>query len=132
LAVANGYKNVYWMRDGIKGWKKAGYRTEGNPEILEALIAVNKNDFAAQIINEENARKLKNCTFVDFRDQAEFQKSHIKAARHVDYNNMFSKPMMEELNKSNSLVVIHDVPVVAGVIAATLKLMDYPDVYVLE
>ncbi|WP_297693670.1 rhodanese-like domain-containing protein, partial [uncultured Eudoraea sp.] len=84
------------------------------------------------IINEENARKLKNCTFVDFRDEAEFKKSHIKAARHVDYNNMFSKPMMEELNKSNSLVVIHDVPVVAGVIAATLKLMDYPDVYVLE
>jgi rhodanese-related sulfurtransferase len=120
------------MRDGIKGWKKAGYPTEGNPELLEALIVVNKNDFAAQIINEENARKLKNCTFVDFRDEAKFKKSHIKAARHVDYNNMFSKPMMEELNKSNSLVIILDVPAVAGVIAVTLKLMDYPDVYILE
>ena len=81
------------MRDGIKGWKKAGYPTEGTPELLEALIAVNRNDFAAQIINEENARKLKNCTFIDFRDEAKFKKSHIKAARHVDYNSMFSKPM---------------------------------------
>jgi hypothetical protein len=52
LAVANGYKNVYWMKDGINGWKKAGYATEGNPELLEALIAVNKNDFAALIITE--------------------------------------------------------------------------------
>ncbi len=45
---------------------------------------------------------------------------------------MFSKPMMEELNKSNSLIIIHDVLEVAGVIAATLKLMEYPDVYILK
>ena len=48
------------------------------------------------------------------------------------YSNMFSKPMMEELNKSNNLIIIHDVPAVAGVIATTLKLMDYPDVYILK
>jgi len=132
LAVANGYKNVYWMRDGIKGWKKAGYATGGNPELLEDLIAVNKNDFAALIITEGDARKLNNCTFVDFRDETKFKKDHIKGGNHVDYSNMFSKPMMEELNKSNSLIIIHDVPAVAGVIATTLKLMDYPDVYILK
>ena len=132
MAVANGYKNVYWMKDGIKGWKKAGYATVGSPELLESLIVVNKNDFAALIITETEARKLKNCTFVDFRDEAKFKKGHIKGANHVDYSNMFSKPMMEELNKSNNLIIIHDVPAVAGVIAATLKLMDYPDVYILE
>ncbi|NQU15360.1 MAG: hypothetical protein HQ561_14505 [Desulfobacteraceae bacterium] len=120
------------MRDGIKGWKKAGYATVGNPELLKVLIAVNKNDFAALLVTEEDARKLKNCTFVDFRDKAKFEKGHIKGANYVDYSNMFSKPMMEELNKSNSLIIIHDVPAVAGVIAATLKLMDYPDVYILE
>ena len=132
MAVANGYKNVYWMKDGIKGWKNAGYATEGNPNLLEALIALNKNDFAALIITEGDARKLKNCTLVDFRDEAKFKKGHIKGANHVDYGNMFSKPMMEELNKSNSLIIIHDVPAVAGVIAATLKLMDYPNVYILK
>ena len=105
---------------------------EGNPELLEALIAVNKNDFAALVITEKTARNLKNCTFVDFRDETKFKKGHINDARHVDYDSMFSKPMMEELNKSNSLVIIHDVPEVAGVIATTLKLMDYPDVYILE
>ena len=120
------------MRDGINGWKKAGYATEGNSELLEALMAVNKNDFAALIITEGDAGKLKNCTFVDFRDEAKFKKGHIKGANHVDYSNMFSKPMMEELNKSNALIIIHDVPAVAGVIAATLKLMDYPRVYILK
>jgi len=40
--------------------------------------------------------------------------------------------MMEELNKSNDLVIIHEEQAVAGVIAATLKLMDYPSVYILE
>ncbi len=45
---------------------------------------------------------------------------------------MFSKPMMEELNKSNSLIVIHDAQAVAGIIAMTLKLMEYPDIYILK
>ena len=130
--MANGYKNVYWMRDGINGWKKAGYPVVGDVELLEALIAVNKNDFAAILVTEEDARKLKNCTFVDFRDKAKYEKGHVKGANYVDYSDMFSKPMMEELNKSNSLIIIHDVPAVAGVIAATLKLMDYPDVYILK
>jgi rhodanese-related sulfurtransferase len=120
------------MRDGIKGWTAAGYQTKGNPELLEALVAVNKCDFAAQVISEEDALKLKDCAFVDFRDADKFKHGHIKEARHVDYDNMFSKPMMEELNKSNSLVIVHDVPEVAGVIAATLKLMDYPNVYILK
>lgn len=120
------------MRDGIKGWKKAGYATVGNTELLEDLIAVNKKDFCSLIINEADARKLKNCTFVDFRDETKYKKCHVNGANHVDYGNMFSKPMMEELNKSNNLVIIHDVPAVAGVIAMTLKLMDYPDVYILK
>ena len=132
MAVANGYKNVYWMRDGIKGWKNAGYATVGRPELLDDLIVVNKTDFTTLIITENEARKLKNCTFVDFRDESKFNQSHVKDANHVDYSNMFSKPMMEELNKSNSLVVIHDTQAVAGVIAMTLKLMEYPDVYILK
>lgn len=130
--MANGYRNVYWMRDGIKGWKKVGYETTGDPKLLEALIEVNKNPFSTCVLCEEEARKLRNYTFVDFRDEAKFKAGHVEGARHVDYSHMFSKPMMEELNKSNSLVIIHDVPQVAGVIAATLKLMDYPDVYILK
>jgi PQQ-dependent catabolism-associated CXXCW motif protein len=26
-AISYGYRNVYWFRDGIEGWKAAGYRT---------------------------------------------------------------------------------------------------------
>ena len=120
------------MRDGINGWKKAGFPIVGDQKLLDDLISVNKTDFAELVITEKEAKKLKNCTFVDFRDKAKFDKHHVKDANHVDYSDMFSKPMMEELNKSNSLVVIHDVPEVAGVIAATLKLMDYPDIYILQ
>lgn len=120
------------MRDGIKGWKTKAYTTEGNPDLLEALIAVNKNDLSSLIISEKKARKLKNCAFVDFRDKSKYEKKHVKDANHVDYDNMFSKPMMEELNKSNSLVIVHDEQAVAGVILTTLKLMDYPSVYILE
>lgn len=120
------------MRDGINGWTKAGYPVVGAPELLNALVALNKKDFAGAVISEDEARKLKNCTFVDFRNKSAYDKSHVKGARHVDYSDMFSYPMMEELNKSNSLVIIHDTPAVAGVIAATLKLMDYPDVFILK
>jgi rhodanese-related sulfurtransferase len=120
------------MRDGIKGWKQAGYDTVGSPRLLEELIVVNKNDFAALVISEQKARKLKNCCFADFRDAAAYKRSHVEGADHVIYSEMFSKPMMEKLNKSDTIVVIHDVQAVAGVIAATLKLMDYPNVYILQ
>jgi PQQ-dependent catabolism-associated CXXCW motif protein len=26
-AISYGYRNVYWYRDGIEGWKAAGYKT---------------------------------------------------------------------------------------------------------
>ena len=120
------------MRDGIKGWKNADYATVGRTDLLNDLIAVNKTDFAALLITEKEAKNLKNCTFVDFRDKSKYNQSHVNGANHVDYSNMFTKPMMEELNKSNSLVVIHDAQAVAGVIATTLKLMEYPDVYILK
>ena len=120
------------MRDGIKTWKKVGYSTEGRLKLLNDLIDVNKIDFGALLITEKDAKKLKNCTFVDFRDKSKYEKNHINGANYVDYSDMFSKPMMEELNKSNSLIVIHDVQAVAGAIAVTLKLMDYPDVYILK
>ena len=120
------------MRDGIKGWKKTGYATVGKLDLLNYLIDVNKTDFSALLITEKDARRLKNCCFVDFREKSKYEQNHIKGANHVDYSNMFSKPMMEELNKSDSLIIVHDVQAVSGVIALTLKLMDYPNVYILE
>ena len=70
MAVANGYKNVYWMRDGIKGWKNAGYATVGKLDLLNDLIDVNKTDISALHITEKDAQKLKNCCFVDFRNKS--------------------------------------------------------------
>ena len=104
----------------------------GKVELLNDLMKANGIDFSAFVISEKNARKLNNCIFVDFRDKAKYDSGHISGANHVDHGDMFSKPMMEELNKSNSLVIVHDVPAVAGSIAMTLKLMDYPNVYILH
>lgn len=132
MAVANGYTNIKWMKDGIKAWKQAGYPIVKQTELLDNLIAVNKMDFASARINETDARKMPKCTFVDFRSKEQYDSSHLEGAKHVDYANMFTKPMMEELNKSNDLVVIHDIPEVAGVISTTLKLMDYPSVHILR
>lgn len=120
------------MRDGKKGWVKKGFPVVNQKQTLDALKAVNKHDFGAAVITEDAARKLPNSTFVDFRAKAKYDDGHVKGANHVDYADMFSKPMMEELNKSNSLVIIHGTPQVAGVIAATLKMMDYPAVYILK
>jgi len=120
------------MRDGIKGWAAAFYPTVNDQKLLYALMRLSKSDFCKCVISEEAARKLNMPAFVDFRDEAKFKKGHVKGARHVDFDNMFSKPMMEELNKRNSLIIIHDTPESAGVIALTLKLMDYPNVYVLK
>jgi len=120
------------MRDGIKGWVKEGYPVVGRAQLLKDLIALNQVHFESLCISEQDAKKLKQCTFVDFRSKSAYEKGHISGANHVDYADMFSKPMMEELNKSNSLVIIHDDTATAGVIAATLKLMDYPDVFILK
>ena len=120
------------MRDGIKGWGATFYPLVKEQELLHALMRFSKSDFDKCIISEKAARKLNRPAFVDFRDEAKFKKGHVKGARHVDYDNMFSKPMMEELNKRNSLIIIHDTPELAGVIALTLKLMDYPNVYILK
>ncbi|MEN8199162.1 MAG: rhodanese-like domain-containing protein [Thermodesulfobacteriota bacterium] len=120
------------MRDGIKAWKAEGYPVVKQVELLNTLIEVNKNDFAACVIDEAAAKKLPKCTFVDFRSKDKYDAGHVEGANHVDYADMFSKPMMEELNKSNDLVIVHDSPEVAGVIAATLKIMDYPSVHILN
>ena len=120
------------MRDGIKGWKDANYPIESQQELIDALIAVNKIDYGTLMVSEEDARKLKNSTFVDFRSETKYNKGHVDGANFVDYANMFTRPPMEELNKDNSLVIIHDVPATAAVIAATLKMMNYPDVYILK
>ncbi len=57
---------------------------------------------------------------------------HVDGANHINYVELFTKPMQEELNKSYSLVITHDNQAVAGGIATTLKLMDYPDIYILK
>jgi len=120
------------MRDGIKGWQNAGYPVESQQDLLDAFIAVNLLDFSALMVSKKDAKKLQNCTFVDFRCQKKYDKKHVKDANWVDYANMFTRPPMEELNKDNTLIIIHDVPAQAAVIAATLKMMDYPAVYILK
>jgi PQQ-dependent catabolism-associated CXXCW motif protein len=37
-AISYGYRNVYWYRDGIEGWKAAGYKTA----VIEPQVAPEK------------------------------------------------------------------------------------------
>ncbi|MEA1966607.1 MAG: rhodanese-like domain-containing protein [Thermodesulfobacteriota bacterium] len=121
------------MRDGIKGWARAFLPTVLDDQaLLYPLMGSSNSDFAKCLISEHDARELKRYSFVDFRNETKFKKHHVKGARHVDYDDMWSKPMMEELNKRDNLIIIHDIPEVAGAIALTLKVIDYPRVYILK
>jgi rhodanese-related sulfurtransferase len=64
-AIKMGYQNVYWYREGIKGWKKAGYSTQNNLELpKEPLPPKKPSELFKQLQNKEEI------ILVDIRNQA--------------------------------------------------------------
>ncbi len=120
-----GYKNVNWMRGGIKGWQKALYATESDSKAFMALMDFNQSDPATWAIEKKQSQSLKNPTFLDLRSPDQFAQGHVEGAINIPYADLWTFDNLEKLNKSRDIVIIFDNPVVAGALALTLRLLDY-------
>jgi rhodanese-related sulfurtransferase len=123
--VNAGYKNVNWMRGGIKGWQKALYATESDSKVLMALMDLNQSDPATWTIEKNQFQSLKNPTFLDLRSPDQFAQGHVEGAINIPYADLWTFDNLEKLNKSRDIVIIFDNSVVAGAFALTLRLLDY-------
>lgn len=64
-AIKMGYKNVYWYREGIEGWKKAGYNTQYNLALPKGPLPPKEpSELFQQLQNKEDI------ILVDIRDEA--------------------------------------------------------------
>ena len=120
-----GYKNVNWMRVGIKGWHKAFYATDSDSKVFMALMDLNQSDPANWVIDQGRTKSLKNPTFLDLRSPEQFDQGHVAGAINIPYADLWTFDNLEKLNKSRDIVLIFDNPVVAGALALTLRLLDY-------
>lgn len=65
IAIKMGHQNVYWYREGIKGWKKAGYDTQYNLELpKEPLPPIEPSELFQRLQNKEEI------ILIDIRDEA--------------------------------------------------------------
>ena len=85
----------------------------------------NQNNPAAWSIGIDQAKALRNSVLVDFRSADKLEKGHVENAIHIHYEELWTLANLEKLNKSKELVIIHDDPVVAGVLALSFRLLDY-------
>jgi rhodanese-related sulfurtransferase len=125
LAVNNGYTKIYWMRTGMKGWMDAFLAIETDSKLLQDVMLANKSKPSSWVIGIEKAKTLRNPVFVDFRAEADFAKSHVDKAINIPYESLWSFANLEKLNKSKELVVIHNDPMIAGIIAVSFRLLEY-------
>ncbi|HOV87648.1 MAG TPA: rhodanese-like domain-containing protein [Syntrophobacteraceae bacterium] len=125
MAVAAGYKNVNWMRVGIKGWHKAFYAVDSDSKLFMTLMDLNQGNPSSWVVDLPEAGTLKNPTFLDIRPAARFEAGHLDRAINIPYAEMWTFENFEKLNKSKDIVLIHDDPVVSGAFAMTLRLLDY-------
>ena len=120
-----GYKNVNWMRVGIKGWHKAFYATDSDSKVFMALMDLNQSNPATWVIDLGQTKALKNPTFLDLRTPEQFAAGHVAGAINIPYADLWTFDNLEKVNKSRDIVLIFDNPVVAGALALTLRLLDY-------
>ncbi|MCJ7772917.1 MAG: rhodanese-like domain-containing protein [Desulfobacterales bacterium] len=65
IAIKMGHENIYWYREGIEGWKKAGYGTQYNLELpKEPLPPIEPSELFQRLQNKEEI------ILVDIRDEA--------------------------------------------------------------
>ncbi len=102
IALKMGYKNVYWYREGIEGWKKAGYSTQYNLELpKEPLPPKEPAELFKQLKNKEEI------VLVDIRDEATRKKfgSISGVTIHLPLYRLHN--LYSELPK-NKLLVVYD------------------------
>ena len=100
-AVELGYAKVYWYRDGIKGWKKAGNTLKVKLPFL--------NEKSTTGIDPKELNKLlstdKNAILVDIRGEASIKKFGRIGAFTIDYPIYRLNKLMSELPKHKFLVL---------------------------
>ena len=100
-AVKLGYTKVYWYRDGIKGWKKAGNTLKVKLPFL--------NEKCKSGIDPKALKKLlstdKNAILVDIRDEPSKKKFGRIGAFTIDYPIYRLNKLMSELPKHKSMVL---------------------------
>ena len=100
-AVELGYSKVYWYRDGIKGWKKAGNTLKVKLPFL--------NEKSTTGIDPKELNKLlttdKNAILVDIRGEASIKKFGRIGAFTIDYPLYRLNKLMGELPKYKTLVL---------------------------
>lgn len=109
----------------MKGWMDAFLAIETDSSLLQDVMLANKSNPLSWVIGIEEARALRNPVFVDFRTEEDFAKSHVEKAINIPYESLWSFANLEKLNKSKALVVIHNDPAIAGVIAVSFRLLEY-------
>lgn len=113
------------MRVGMKGWMDAFFAIETDSKLLQNIMFANQSNSAAWIIGIDKAKALRNPVLVDFRSADKFEKRHVENAVNIPYEELWTFANLEKLNKSKELVIIHDDPVVAGVLAVSFRLLEY-------
>ena len=113
------------MRVGMKGWMDAFYAIETDSKLLQNIMFANQSNPAARVIGIDKVNTLRNPVLVDFRSADRFEKGHVKNAVNIPYEELWTFDNLEKLNKSKELVIIHDDPVVAGVLAVSFGLLEY-------
>jgi rhodanese-related sulfurtransferase len=113
------------MRVGTKGWMDAFFAIDTDSKLLQNIMFANQNNPAAWSIGIDQAKALRNPVMVDFRSADKYEKEHVENAINIPYDELWTFANLEKLNKSKELVIIHDDPAVAGVLALSFRLLDY-------
>ncbi|MBW2604582.1 MAG: rhodanese-like domain-containing protein [Deltaproteobacteria bacterium] len=109
----------------MKGWMDAFLAIETDSKLLQNIMLANQNNPAEWVIGIDQAKALRNPTLVDFRSADKFEKEHVENAVNIPYEELWAFANLEKLNKSKELVIIHDDPVVAGILAVSFRLLEY-------
>ena len=113
------------MRVGMKGWMDAFFAIETDSKLLQNVMFANQTNPAVWVIGIDKAKALRNPILIDFRSAEKFEKGHAENAVNIPYEELWTFDNLEKLNKSKEVVVIHDNPVVAGVLAVSFRLLEY-------
>ena len=113
------------MRVGMKGWMDAFFAIETDSKLLQNIMFANLCNPAECVIGIDKAKALRNPVLVDFRSADKFKKGHVENAVNIPYEELWTFDNLEKLNKSKELVIIHDDPLVAGVLVVSFRLLEY-------
>ena len=100
LAVEMGYQNVFWYKDGLKGWKKAGYPTSYTIKMLQDPPKPIGPAVLKTMLDSKDTIFL-----VDIRDNTSKQKFGFIKGRTLDYPMYRLHSLYYEMPKTKQLVI---------------------------